>query len=215
MDRRYAELRLFEIRFTIKSQEDNAKVSGIQYLIDLTNSKIEANERRLKHLQDDIYTHQIRLSCIIYLLKLMLQHIGLPTTVMQILCGSLCHSVNNFLEQSWEEATYPAFDMMQHVGALRKDKSAGGDDYFSSEHFEVYRMDRFLKGVDNILASAMQLAIKVGADEPADDEFDKESGDRENDWVNEVPTGPVALLGVSSEVEVGDVIKEESEEEEE
>lgn len=38
----------------MKSQEENAKVSGIQYLIDLTNNKLLTLDKRGKFIQDEL-----------------------------------------------------------------------------------------------------------------------------------------------------------------
>lgn len=202
MDRRNAELRLFELRYNIKSQEPNAKVLGIQYLIDLTNSKLNALEKRLKEVEEEISTHQIRLSCILSVIRVMINHVGISKQLSDMVASAMCPTITNFLEQSWEELMSPALDYILQSTSLKQQQREGGLDdigYLTVTRFD-FSFEKFLKQLREVLVSIMQIAIKAGGNINVDDDFARSDStdmieEEKNDWVaDELPAGAAVLI---------------------
>ncbi|XP_063708995.1 protein PTHB1 [Culicoides brevitarsis] len=215
IDRRNAELRLFESRFIVKSQEENAKLSGIQYLIDLTNNKIATAEKFAKLLLDDLLNTQIRLSSTVLLIKTVVKHIGLHTKVIQAISNTLNHCIYDYFEQSWEEAIYPSLDFLNHIGSFNKNEKL--KDYFqgtTSEQSIEFDFQTFLTHVKTILTRVIQMSNTVNdAEREKYDEFFGNSEDSDkglmekSEWLNEtLPVGASVLLG---EYEEAPQIKQE------
>uniref|UniRef100_A0A336N0M3 CSON007645 protein n=1 Tax=Culicoides sonorensis TaxID=179676 RepID=A0A336N0M3_CULSO len=187
IDRRHAELRLFEARFAIKSQEENAKVNGIQFLIDLTNNKLTSLDKRGKIIQDDLQNTQIRLSSCVLLIKTMMHHIGLHTKTVTAISNALNQCVNDFLEQSWEESIFPALDMLEHVGPLHQQKDQTLVDYFSSvtsgQNLE-FEFSKLIKYIENSLATVVQMSIKLG-NSSENEKIDDFTGTDDDDTIHE------------------------------
>lgn len=205
MDRRNAELRLFELRFNVKSQEPDAKVAGIQYLIDLTHSKLNALEKRLKGVQEDIHLTQIRLSCVISVIKFMIRHLGISKKISDLVSGALCPAINNFLEQSWEELISPALDLILSTNSLKQEQEKTEIDYLTLTRHE-FNFDKFLKQLREVLVTVMQLAIKAGGNVSGEDDFGGNDAndmieEEKSDWVGgELPASAAVLINQKTEL---------------
>lgn len=189
MDRRNAELRLFELRYNVKSQEPNSKIQGIQYLIDLTHSKINALEKRLKDVEEEINLSQIRLSCILSVICEMIKYIGVSKCLAEMVKAAMCPIITNFLEQSWQELMSPALDYILHSTLIRKDNKTDEIDYLTVTRHE-FNFEKFLKQLQEVFTSIMPSANKIGSHVDAEDDFIRTDStdvieEEKNDWVNE------------------------------
>lgn len=74
---------------------------------------------------------------------------AIPEKITENLCAALVSSVIDCKIQYWEEMTAPAFDVLNCIGPLRKNKNSTMDDISTIEinPFEFERFKRHLHGV--------------------------------------------------------------------
>lgn len=99
----------------------------------------------------DTFTHIIKL-------------FAMPPTVKENVCAALVNSVIDCKMQNWEEKTAPAFDALNHMGPLRKNKHSPIDDIntFDTSPFEFERFKRHLHGVLERLCRLAAIENRAG-----------------------------------------------------
>lgn len=158
-----------------------------------------------------------------------MHHIGLHSKTVTSISSALNHCVNDYLEQSWEEALYPALDMLEHVGPLHHQKDQTSHEYFASvtsgSNVE-FEFGKLVTYIENLLATVVQMSIKLGGevdqekiddfpgdDENHDDTIHEETEVEKSEWLSEtLPAGAVLLVGEKLEkIEKEEEVKEEEE----
>lgn len=82
---------------------------------------------------------------------------AIPQSVKDHLCAALVDSVFDCKLQNWEEMTAPAFNVLNYIGALRKNKHATVEES-SPVDIGPFEFDRFKRHMQGLLERACRLA---------------------------------------------------------
>lgn len=90
---------------------------------------------------------------------------AIPQKVTENLCAALFNSVIDCKMQSWEEMTAPAFDALNRIGPLRKNKHSSMEEITTVDiaPFEFERFKRHLNGVLDRLCRSAASENRIGA----------------------------------------------------
>lgn len=82
---------------------------------------------------------------------------AMPHKVREFVCAALVNSVIDCKMQNWEELTAPAFDALNHLGPLRKNKNSTIED-ISTNDISPFQFERFKRHLHGVLDRVCRLA---------------------------------------------------------
>lgn len=103
------------------------------------------------------YRAQVMLSAGLSTFTHIIKLFAIPQTVKENLCAALVNSVIDCTMQSWEEMTAPAFDVLNRIGPLRKNKNSAMDDTDTID-FSSFEFERFKRHLHVVLERVCRLA---------------------------------------------------------
>lgn len=210
LESKCGQMRLVERRLIVKIQDRQpGALGGISILLKNTHIDLMKTTQKLKEIRKNLNISQIELSCTLSLIKNVVENFTIHPKTIEGFLSALVYPINDWNEQSWEEITAPALDMLNHNGPLRKNQNASIEE---QPNFAVTTLDfvRFKRHLNSLMDRVCRLvANNSNNSTPAAPIDDSDDFSDENklefaeisEWVNDaVPTtGIVKIIGGADE----------------
>lgn len=210
LESKCGQMRLVERRLIVKIQDRQpGALGGISVLLKNTHSDLMKTTQRLKEIRRNLNKSQMELSCTLALIKNVVENFNINPKTIEGFLSALVYPVNDWIDQSWEEITAPALDMLNHNGPLRKNQNASIEE---QPNFAVTTLDfvRFKRHLNSLMDRVCRLvANNSNNTTPAAPIDDSDDFSDENklefaeisEWVNDaVPTtGIIKIIGGADE----------------
>lgn len=210
LESKCGQMRLVERRLIVKIQDRQpGALGGISILLKNTHTDLMKTTQKLKEIRKNLNKSQTELSCTLALIKNVVENFTIHPKTIEGFLSALVYPINDWNDQSWEEITAPALDMLNHNGPLRKNQNASIEE---QPNFAVTSLDfvRFKRHLSSLMDRICRLvANNSNNSTPAAPIDDSDDFSDENklefaeisEWVNDAvsTTGIVKIIGGADE----------------